>query len=488
MLQQKLQDYVRRFNRMDDELYRNSIPNAEAEDFLAREIPLLDCPDPEIEEIYYFRWWVFRKHIRHTDLGPIITEFLPQVSWSGPHNSIVCASCFHIREGRWLKNAAQLLKSYILFWLDGHGNNLSYSSWLPSAVLEYCTHTNDMSFAIECLPKLVDFFRQRQQIHGRSCGLYWQDDNHDGMEFSISGPGLRSTMNSYVWADAMAISHIAGLAGEQKLQQQYLQIAKDLRAKMERLLWTDGFYKTIPLAKEEDPLLPDRPEVDDAHNVRELVGFIPWYFSLPEKDHPAPFDTLMDKDIFYAPFGLTSAEQGHPRFMEEHPHECLWNGPVWPFATSQVLVAAANLLRHYPKNNFTREHYWKLLKQYASSHHMTREDGSIVPWIDENIHPYTGRWHTRDELFRFPHKIAEVGPERGKDYNHSLYCDLILSGLLGIELRDGQISVDPLIPVHWNWFRVERIYAGDVPYRITYDRDGSHYGGAAGITIEVIKD
>jgi len=51
-----LRSYVTQFNQSDEELYAN-IPNAEAFDFLENNIPLFDCPDPQIEWTYYFRWW-----------------------------------------------------------------------------------------------------------------------------------------------------------------------------------------------------------------------------------------------------------------------------------------------------------------------------------------------------------------------------------------------------------------------------------------------
>lgn len=31
-----------------------------------------------------------------------------------------------------------------------------------------------------------------------------------------------------------------------------------------------------------------------------------------------------------------------------HDHECNWNGPSWPYETSRVLTAMANLLNNYP--------------------------------------------------------------------------------------------------------------------------------------------
>ena len=59
-----LDSYVDRFNQQDEELYVQYIPNNQAKKFLSENIPLFECPDKNIEEIYYFRWWTFRKHLK----------------------------------------------------------------------------------------------------------------------------------------------------------------------------------------------------------------------------------------------------------------------------------------------------------------------------------------------------------------------------------------------------------------------------------------
>ena len=48
---------------------------------------------------------------------------------------------------------------------------------------------------------------------------------------------------------------------------------------------------------------------------------------------------LMDPGGFLAPFGLTTAERRHPEFRSHGCCQCEWDGAVWPFATSQTLVA-----------------------------------------------------------------------------------------------------------------------------------------------------
>lgn len=53
-LQRKLKEYVDRFQAVDEECYRQAIPNDEAYTWLKDEIPFLECPDEVLEETYFF--------------------------------------------------------------------------------------------------------------------------------------------------------------------------------------------------------------------------------------------------------------------------------------------------------------------------------------------------------------------------------------------------------------------------------------------------
>lgn len=90
-----IESYVNQFNREDNELYKQDIPNCGASDFLRKNIPFFECPDKELEKTYYFRWWTYRKHIKKTPDGFVITEFLPDVPWVGKYNTISCAANHH---------------------------------------------------------------------------------------------------------------------------------------------------------------------------------------------------------------------------------------------------------------------------------------------------------------------------------------------------------------------------------------------------------
>jgi hypothetical protein len=54
-----------------------------------RNIPFLEIDDQEIQEVYYYRWKLFRSHIR--EIGPqgtTIIEFLDNVAWAAQTTGI----------------------------------------------------------------------------------------------------------------------------------------------------------------------------------------------------------------------------------------------------------------------------------------------------------------------------------------------------------------------------------------------------------------
>jgi len=69
-------------------------------------IPFFECSDKKIENVYYYRWKMYKAHIRYVgDNSYVITEFINHVPWDRePFCTINAASMHHIYEGRWLKD------------------------------------------------------------------------------------------------------------------------------------------------------------------------------------------------------------------------------------------------------------------------------------------------------------------------------------------------------------------------------------------------
>ena len=75
-------------------------------------------------------------------------------------------------------------------------------------------------------------------------------------------------------------------------------------------------------------------------------------------------------------------------------------------------------------------------------------------------------------------------PERGKDYNHSTYCDLVISGLVGLRPRaDDTVEVNPLAPDSWNFFCLDQVRYHGRWLTILWDKTGDRYHRGAGLRV-----
>jgi hypothetical protein len=471
--------YVEDFNKNDNELYQGFFPNAAAWDFLKDNIPLPDCPDEDVQTSYYFRWWTYRKHIKKTPAGFVVDEFLPNVGWTGKYNSINCAAGHHIYEGRWLRDP-HVLDNYSQFWFPGGGEPRRYRFWAADSIwARYCV-TENKSLTIGLLPDLIANYAEWEKSHRDPNSLYWQIDDRDGMEVSIGGSGYRATINSYQFGDALAIARIAELTGKAEVARNYREEAAAIKKLVQEQLWDADakFFKVLP-----------RGGKQSLAGVRELHGYTPWYFNLPDPQFAVAWRQVMDPQGFFSPFGLTTAERRHRKFALAYAgHECQWNGPSWPFATAVTLTGLANLLNNYDQSVVTRPDYLGLLKIYAKSHHLKQADGPVVPWIDENLNPTNGDWISRTRLRSWENgtwSAKKGGEERGKDYNHSTFCDLVISGLIGLRPRaDDTVEVNPLVPeATWDYFCLDQIRYHGHWLTILFDKNGERYGKGKGMHV-----
>ncbi|HEV7924495.1 MAG TPA: glycosyl hydrolase family 65 protein, partial [Verrucomicrobiae bacterium] len=463
--------FVDAFNQTDTELYPSFISDEKAWDFLKENIPLFDCPDQNINEIYYFRWWTYRKHIEQTPEGFVITEFLPPVGWAGKYNSINCAAGHHFYEGRWLADP-KYLDDYSTFWFRKGGEPRRYSFWAADSLWARYLVTGDDRVVKDLLPYLIGNYEAWEREHRDTNGLFWQIDDRDGMEVSIGGSGYRPTINSYMYGDAIALANIARLTGRKEVADNFSANAADLKRLVQEKLWDPAaqFFKVLP-----------RHENTELRDVREELGYTPWYFNLPDWNKSVAWRQLIDSNGFYAPFGPTTAEQRSAGFRISYEgHECQWNGPSWPYATSVTLTALANLLDNYDQNAVSRNDYFDLLQIYTKSQHRQLDDGRVVPWIDEDLNPTNGDWIARTLL----KQRGSIIPERGKDYNHSTYCDLIISGLVGLRPRaDDVVEVNPLAPSTWDHFCLDQVHYHGRWLTILWDKTGDYYKKGQGLRV-----
>lgn len=492
---EKLKFYVDRFNGNDEESVVNLVDNASAYDFLAERIPLLHCPDENIEETYYFRFWTLRKHIKKAGNGKyVFSEFLKTVPWGGPDNVINAAAGHHVAEARWFSDASLYIEDYAKYFLNGNNRAFIYSAWLITALYDYCRIRGDFSLLLDNFDMLETYFAEWEKRHLTSHGLYWSIDNFDAMEFSISGtpsdlkrrPGIRPLLNSYMFSEASVLAKLAHMKGLEDKKAYYEEKAEALRRNIEERLWDGEFYKAIH--GEDAEAVYSTRDIPAEQNARELLGYVPFGYGLGNKERAMKmFPLLTDPKVFLAETGLATADRSHPRYLYSANHECLWNGYVWPFATSQTLDACIHAMNRFGNDVMSNEDFTALLSQYAKMHHLIRADGTTVNWIDEMMHPDKLEWTTREWLYSDKYIPAKGDRDRGRDYNHSTFCDLVIHGLVGVNEQDGHLVLHPHIPENWEWLKLENLTFRGKKYSITYDKTGKIYGGTVGWSIVETK-
>ena len=429
-------------------------------------IPFLEIDDPEIQQIYFYRWKLLRSHIR--EIGPqgtTILEFLDNVPWARqPYTDLNDSASFHLMEARWMRDPT-VVDDLIDHLYTGAANDRHFSESIAAATYSTTLVTGDPGPALRHLDTMQHIYNAWDDHFDRARNLYWIEPLPDATEYTISsidasgagftdhpstdqnhngftgGFAYRPSINSYQYANAMAIAQIATEARQPDVAKDYRERADRLRTAMLVQLWnpelqhfTDRYQRSTPYVTAGDFI-----------RGRELVGYVPWAFELPPHDDSASskaysqaWSHLLSPDQLAGSHGMRTVEPSYPRYLTQYRYdqatgrpECQWNGPSWPFQTSQVLTGLANLLEDYPPSATSRADYLRLLRQYTHQHFLSPGK----PDIEEDYNPDTG--------------VPIVGLPRSHHYFHSTYIDLVLSGLIGIRPRaDNIMEVDPLIPTH----------------------------------------
>ena len=454
-------------------------------------IPFFESSDKLLDEIYYYRWQIYRAHQRDLgERGYITTEFLDDVSWQlSPYASLNDATGFHIFEGRWLRDR-RFVNDYIDFMHSG-GNDRHFAEAIADAAYARFLVDGDLAFAAKQLDAMKRNYAAWNDHYDAAKKLYWIMPLLDATEYTISsidasggkdgfwgGEAFRPSINSYMFANARAISRLSELTGDHTAAAEYAAKAEELRSEVLKSLWNptlrhfiDRYQVTNQFVRYWEPI-----------RGRELVGYLPWTFDLAPSDpqYTETWSYLLSPGGLSGPAGLRTVGPSYEYYMRQyrydgqtHLRECQWNGPVWPFQTTQVLAGMQNLLNDDRQAAVTRSDYMRLLRQYANLH---LQNGR--PDLEEDYDPATGS--------------PIVGLPRSHHYFHSGFDDLVITGVVGIRPRaDDVLEVNPLVPFDPRDSQFVRTFAlQSVPYHghlidVVFDSDGHRYGLGAGLFVIV---
>ncbi|KAL2812278.1 Six-hairpin glycosidase-like protein [Aspergillus granulosus] len=458
-------------------------------------IPLFETSVSEIQEVYYYRWGLFRAHQR--DLGEdgfLSTEFINDVSWqTSPWAILINAANYHLREGRWSRDR-RFKEDYadVLFGPNTNPRQFSevmadgvWQGYLVDGVLE------DAASRLGAMQTVYNGWNATLDFGGydTSKGLYYIQPLTDATEYTIAsidasggidgflgGNAFRPSINSYQYANALAISNLAALTGAQALADEYRDKAETLKTLVQDHLWNSTFEHFI------DRFYVDNDYVTywDPIRGRELVGYVPWTHDLPDDDetYAQAWKHILDPEKLAGSHGLRTNEPSYEYYMRQYRYEgdhpeCQWNGPAWPYQTTQALTALANFLDHYTTASatgiITKRDYVAILLQYAQLHYNPSYDGILN--LEEDYNADTG--------------VPIVGLVRSPHYFHSGFIDQVVTGFVGIRpSADDILEVNPLIDESVDYFRIERILYHGHNVAVQWDSSGNRYG-TQGLLLEI---
>ena len=467
-------------------------------DWYIDNIPFIETPDSRLDEVYYYRWEMVTKHLRYASprVGYVATEFNDWPKYAGKYGAIVAPSGHQLYEMQWLRDR-RFPQDYISLYFNEHSSKpYSFSSWLAENVWSLNKVHRNEEYAKGLLPELVKYYEHYEEMQfNPTLGLFWSHPIWDGMEYTVStkrtadafhgGVGYRPTLNSYMYANALAVQRIATMAGESNLASQYGRKATALKTNIQNRLWDEdrNFFLHMYRLNEHNGILAETliddtgPYTSDKKG-REQMGFIPWAFNLPDDQTGAGYEAAWqyfdDPAYFQSAYGPRSAE------LSDHKYGitsrcCHWSGHSWPYATTQSLKALANVVRDYEQSEIDKSDYITALNTYVDVHMKGKANGTgIKPYIAEANHPDTGSWDGHDRT------------DHSEHYFHSGFVDLVLTGLIGLQPQpDDTLILEPLVPATWDYFALDNLLYHGHEVAIIWDRDGTKYGRGPGFNVLV---
>ncbi len=448
-------------------------------------IPFFECSDKQMEAVYYYRWKMYKAHIRNTDSGGyVITEFINHVPWDrDPFCTINAATMHHIYEGRWLRDD-RFIDGYINNMFGQGGNNRSYSESVADASWAHYLVNSRSGLLLSHLDSMTSIYQRWNDHWDSAKSLYYIPAMPDATEYTIAsidasggtggfegGEAFRPTINSYMYGNAMAISKIAAIKGDKKLSGEYLQKALSLKNNVEQNLWNDSMQHFC-----------DRFQVNnkfvrywDFIRGRELAGMAPWYFNLPADNGKfnAAWEHVTDTNYLLGPYGFRTNEPSYEYYFRQFVYfqgqrGSQWNGPSWPYQNSQTLTGMANLLNNYQQQTVTASDYVKLLRLFALQHYLPTGKLNLVENYDPNLGGPIVYYYWSNH------------------YNHSSFNNLIITGLCGIRPSESDtLDINPLVDSSIRYFCLDNVRYHGHQLTVVYDEDGSRYNLGKGVTVFV---
>lgn len=333
-------------------------------------IPFVDFPDPKLQQIYYYRASVLKRHLTyaHEGHGWAITEFIQPVPWASKFLTIPDSAPHQLLEARWLRDPSYV-ENVIQHYTRGGVETIAgvtYTHYLHEAFLETCQATGNIDFLTSQLEGMIYTYNLWNSTRDNVTGLYHRTPLLDAQEFSLPGyvtgsftggpvdiwnafsnnftniwqgpETYRPDFNAFMIAGARSIAQVAMLNANEALANTWNNYAEDLYSRMQNMLYSQDLQFWIDVVQGTNLRVEGR----------ELVGLYPYRFDVGTEQSLVPgIDATLNEDVFLSEFGPTTLSKSNQYFTAEKniSYCCLWNGQSWPFSTCVYLGTLARLAR-----------------------------------------------------------------------------------------------------------------------------------------------
>ncbi len=472
--------------------------------------PSFVCSDPLVTKMFYHRLYNLKKNSMNPRLGRLNHRAFSEGRWrSGWYSNVISYGAGHqIRESRWLRDPSYAWGHLQTFTENPRPDGIypshvtpkgqqggRYTDWITASAWDaYLVHP-DKHLLASVLPAMIANAEGWRKVYGWGGSPLLVVDDHwwTGMEwqpsfFSFNGyktdredPLRRVDLTAYNYGNETAVANACRVLGDSRAPD-FAARAAETKAAVQKQMWNPETNWFHSLRASDGAMSP----------AKEIIGIYPFAFDLPDARFVSAWQTLLDPNLFWTKWPLASASKDCPAFaqngwpMGPGGRGCMWNGPSWPHANGLAMTAMENTLRRFrppfplPDDRagrgkrqgmgvhlpLTKDDFYNLFMSFTKVQYVNGQ-----PWTGEFYNGDTGEWKTRE-----------------RDYNHSIWLDPLIGGLVGIVPRsDDVLEIDPLLPEgkwsYWKldnqWYHGHRLTVAFQNRRFTVAVDGRRVFSAA---------
>ncbi len=471
-----------------------AVLNAQKSEYQAwfDQAPMFTSNEALLNKTWDYRWFLLRHNLADPRYGqmqhPVFYEGRSHKMTKTPYapegwefsKMIPLTTPMHLLENRWYnhdtycKGVMRTMEAsqddeglYNCLFVDDTLH--SYSNFFAWSVYQtYLVH-RDEAMVASMLPSIKKQVLGESKVYGTSNDKLLIEYNHKrtGKEYQPSywyfhdypkdcmtmepdkyTPLKRVDRSVYHYLNTLGVARLCEVMGDPEAKD-FLALAETIKQHINEKMWdeTERFYYDL------------HPETDEKALVKNIVGFYPHWAGITELEHHEMFIDLFDPNEFNTPAPFPSVSADCPVYAPEGGWQgnfikgrngCVWNGPTWPYTNSIVLDALANASKR--NNHAYDERFSYFLREYSWLHYDRRDFDK--PYLVEHYNSQTGE-AISDEV----------------DYNHSYYIDLMIRHVVGLNVEQDRLILDP-IQTGLTYFELDRITAAGRSIRVTYAQPG----------------